>query len=435
MRDGVRLRIGATNDLLGSFHPWPTGYGSLPGGAAIRATVDQLRAETPAVWIDAGDFAQGGAISTLTDGYGGFTAMDSLGPDVVVAGNHEFDWGTPHLRSAARRISAPMLCANHPDSGLPATAMLDASGVAVGVVGCTTPDLFRLVREPATELITVAEATAEGVHRLRADGADVVVAAVHDGVDWRPDGNGARQLPRRFADQIGAWQVTPDLIVAGHTLGRWIGRLHGIPVLQPWAFGAEIGIAEFDRNLAVSRLTGRVPTPCSDWTGFGADLVTAAAGRLLGHLPHTLVNRPGSDHSLPRYVAAAIARRNGTDGGVFGCWEMATGQPPVDGAVAFLAAGPVSEADVLRLVPYQDDSVVRTVITEREFDRLRRRKDLACWSVPDRRGTVGVAITRYSSVDLAAHLDRHLEFEPAAAGVRDSLRRSLEEGVTPECPL
>ena len=61
-------------------------------------------------------------------------------------------------------------------------------------------------------------------------------------MDWEPvAAGGARPLPARFGTVIGTWAHLVDVIVAGHTLGRWIGTLRGTPVLQPWAFGQEIG--------------------------------------------------------------------------------------------------------------------------------------------------------------------------------------------------
>jgi 2',3'-cyclic-nucleotide 2'-phosphodiesterase (5'-nucleotidase family) len=57
-----------------------------------------------------------------------------FGIDAAVAGNHELDWGVPHLQRWQHDLPFPLLCANA-DLGLPATAMLAAGGCAVGVVG------------------------------------------------------------------------------------------------------------------------------------------------------------------------------------------------------------------------------------------------------------------------------------------------------------
>lgn len=424
-----RLRVLATNDLLGSFHPWPTSYGRLPGGVALRDTVRRLRSGAPALWADAGDFAQGGVISTLTGGLGGFIAMDELGPDVVAAGNHEFDWGTATARQGARLMRAPVLCANHPAGGLPATATFAVGGVAVGVVGCTTPALYDLIRErPAAPLEDLGEVIRQAVRDLRGGGCDVIVAVVHDGVDWEPvPAGGARPVPARFGAVIGSWAHLVDVIVAGHTLGRWIGTLRGTPVLQPWAFGQEIGVADFDGRLAPARVYAVTPARSGTavpWDGHGAELIAGARAQPIGTLNRPLRNQLAVDHSLPGYVADAIARANDCAGALYGCWEIATGQPPLDGVLAWLGAGEVTEADVLRLVPYLDDSVVTSELTGADLARLGSRTDLVI-RAPAAGGRL--AMTRYAATEIAACLNRTPAFEPAPTGVRDSLRRTLAE--------
>ncbi|MGW4792507.1 metallophosphoesterase [Nonomuraea sp. NPDC004297] len=430
MPDVPRLRILATNDLLGSFHPWPTSYGRLPGGVAVRETVRELRSGAPTLWADAGDFAQGGVISTLTGGLGGFTAMDELGPDVLAAGNHEFDWGTPTARQGAALMRAPVLCANHPASGLPATATFTVGGLAVGVVGCTTPALYDLIREqPTAPLADLGDVIRQAVRDLRGDGCDVVVAVVHDGVDWQPvPAGGARPLPARFGSAVEAWAKLVDVIVAGHTLGRWIGDLHGTPVLQPWAFGQEIGVADFDAGRTRPRVyavTPTTPATAAPWDGHGAGLIAGARARTVGTLARPLRNQLGVDHSLPRYVADAMARANDCAGALHSAWGIATGQPPLDGVLAWLGAGEVTEADVLRLVPYLDDSVVTYELSGADVARLSRRADLVI-RAPVTGGRV--AMTHYAATEIAAHLNRTPAFEPAPTGVRDSLRRALAEG-------
>ncbi len=430
MPDTPRLRVLATNDLLGSFHPWPTSYGRLPGGVAVRKAVRRLRSGAPTLWADAGDFAQGGVISTLTGGLGGFTAMDELGPDVVAAGNHEFDWGTPTARRGAQLMRAPVLCANHPASGLPATATFAVGGLTVGVVGCTTPTLYDLIRErPTVPLEDLGEVVRQAVRDLRGGGCDVVVAVVHDGVDWEPITiGGARPLPARFDSVIGAWAHLVDVIVAGHTLGRWIGTLHGTPVLQPWAFGQEIGVVDFDGRLAPAGVYAVTPGDggtAVPWDGHGAELIAGARARTVGTLTRPLRNQLGVDHSLPRYVADAIAQANDCAGALYSCWGIATGQPPLDGVLAWLEVGEVTEADVLRLVPYLDDSVVTVELTGADLARLKSRSGLVI-----RAAVAGgrLAMTRYAATEVAAHLNRSPAFEPAPLGVRDSLRRALTEG-------
>src|SRR5262249_23854935 len=106
-----RLRIVCTNDFLSSLSPMRTSYGTLPGGRALAATVDRLRAGQPTVWADAGDFSQGGPLSTTTGGVANFSAAGQLGIDVATIGNHEFDWDLDHLTQHRAQLPFPLICA------------------------------------------------------------------------------------------------------------------------------------------------------------------------------------------------------------------------------------------------------------------------------------------------------------------------------------
>ncbi len=175
------MRVVTTNDFVGSFFPQATSYGRLPGAAALQAAVDDLRTEADgALWIDTGDLAQGSALGALSDGVWPFVALRELSIDVAVAGNHELDWGDAHLRRWGPELPFPLLAANA-DLGLPPTALLSLGERTLGVIGLTTPDL------PALHPGTAVDPDAAGLvvrhaARLRAEGADRVVLALHDGV-------------------------------------------------------------------------------------------------------------------------------------------------------------------------------------------------------------------------------------------------------------
>ena len=117
------MRVVATNDFVGSFFPQATSYGTLPGAAALQATVDDLRTDAGgAAWIDTGDLAQGSALGALSDGAWPFLALRALSIDVAVVGNHELDWGAEHLRRWGAELPFGLLAANLP--GFPAACRL-----------------------------------------------------------------------------------------------------------------------------------------------------------------------------------------------------------------------------------------------------------------------------------------------------------------------
>jgi 2',3'-cyclic-nucleotide 2'-phosphodiesterase (5'-nucleotidase family) len=427
MSEQAPLRVVATHDFCCAYPPSPTSYGSLPGGEGLRNTVNALRAKGLIVRADAGDFAAPGALATLTGGKAGFAAAADLGIDVGVVGNHEFEWGLEHLRTHAPQTGFPLLCANAPETGLPPTAVVETEGGVVGFVGLTCPDpeVYASAPDLDPDLAGVAIRHAE---ELRASGADWVVALLHDGVDWRFGREGYEAHPERFSEVCRPWAQAVDAIFASHTLGRWIGQVEGTPVVQPWPFGAELGVVELARG-EEPRAYCLTPEAGARWAGAGGGLLEEASSRVLGELHQPLLSRSGGPAPLADFFARALREATGVRAaGV----DMLASQPPVDGVLSYLPAGPVSEADVLRLYPWPD----ATVAGEIEGEELRKVAQASWpwpWSVwgfdvADRSGG-GTATLAVLEGDAVAHveraLDRPVEWRRTGVGLREAVAEAL----------
>jgi 2',3'-cyclic-nucleotide 2'-phosphodiesterase (5'-nucleotidase family) len=366
------VRVVATHDFCCSYLPSPTSYGSLPGGEGLKRMVDRLRREGPTVRADAGDFAAPGALATLSGGEAGFGAAADLGIDVACTGNHEFEWGIEHLRSHAPKTGFPLLCANSPETGLPPTAVVETDAGSVGFVGLTCPDPGAYVSAPplAPDLAGIVTGYAR---ELRASGAEWVVALLHDGVDWRIGPKGYEADPKRFVELCRPWAGAVDAIFGSHTLGRWIGSVEGIPVVQPWPFGAELGVVELSRGRE-ARAYGMTPETGGRWTGTGSELLDGASSRVIGTLREPLRSKSGGPSPLADFFARALRAMTGTQAaGV----DMVGSQAPVDGVLSYLPAGPVTGADLLRLYPWPD----ATVAGELGAEEVREVADLV-WPEP-----------------------------------------------------
>ncbi len=427
MSERAPLRVVATHDFCCSYLPSPTSYGSLPGGDGLKNTVDALRERGPVARADAGDFAAPGALATLSGGRAGFAAAAGLGIDVGVVGNHEFEWGLGHLRSHAPETGFPLLCANAPDTGLPPTAAVETGGGVVGFVGLTCPDPGVYVFAPNLEpdLAGVAIWHAE---KLRASGADWVVALLHDGVDWRFGAKGYEARPERLAEVCRPWAHAVDAIFASHTLGRWIGRVGGTPVVQPWPFGAELGVVE----LALGdepRVYCIMPETGGRWGGAGSELLEQASSRVLGELAEPLSSRSGGPAPLADFFARALREETGVRAAAV---DILASQAPVDGVLSYLPAGIVTEADVLRLYPWPD----ATVAGEMEEEELRKVAQAPWpwpWSVwgfdaADRSGG-GTSTLAVLEGDAAEHVERILGrrvgWRRTGVGLREAVGRAL----------
>ena len=89
-----------SNDMHGDFLAEIQGHeGKLVGGLALLSSyINKVRQEEENVlYVIAGDMVQGSLIDTEYKGISTMEIMNYLDPDVVALGNHEFDYGLPHL--------------------------------------------------------------------------------------------------------------------------------------------------------------------------------------------------------------------------------------------------------------------------------------------------------------------------------------------------
>lgn len=429
------MRIACTNDFLGSFSPMRTSYGSLPGGEGLKNTVERLRDEGPTVWADAGDFAQGGPLAPMTGGAAGFEAAAGLGIDVAAVGNHELDWGVEHLQEHAPKLGFPLLCANA-ELGFPATAVVPTEAGDVGFVGLTNPNLLAYAPgapEPEPDLGALVGELAVG---LRGEGADWVVALLHDGADWKapPAGGDPVAGTARLEALAGPWLPAVDAIVAGHTLGRFFGGIGAAPVAQPWAFGAEVGVIELRRGKP-GRVRAVRPEPAGRWTGPGAALIDEAEDRVLGELRRPLRARPGADPSLMDFLARALRRAAGAHAAVVPTAGMH--QPAIGGVLHEWPAGPVTEADLLRVLWWTDDSVVVGEVSRKELEALsayRAKRPYPQWGLdaapPGGTSQALLAAPKdFVAATVECILGRRVDWRDAPARVREAARAALRRGT------
>ncbi len=91
---------------------------------------------------DAGDFAQGDVIGTLSDGAYITDIMNTAGYDVVIPGNHEFDYGMEQFFALREQSDFVWLSCNFEDENgllLTPAAAVNIGGHSVVLIGVTTP--------------------------------------------------------------------------------------------------------------------------------------------------------------------------------------------------------------------------------------------------------------------------------------------------------
>jgi len=207
----LTMVIIATSDLQSQVEPFRNSTGSYVGGFGRISTMQrEIGKEADAtLLVSSGDDLAG----TLYDMYSGRPEMESMaaaGYDVVCPGNHEFDFGAKKYRNSTDFASFPIVCSNMEidDPGLSRaiaqSVILEEPGVKIGVFGLMTPDLARISSPGEGVLVDpdVCGISKKMVEELRSDGADLVIAITHTGVE----------IDRQIAGEVPGI----DLIVGGH---------------------------------------------------------------------------------------------------------------------------------------------------------------------------------------------------------------------------
>jgi 5'-nucleotidase len=104
-----------SNDMHGDFIAETKGEkGELLGGLALLSGyLNKVRKEEENVlYVIAGDMVQGSLIDSEYKGISTMEIMNYLSPDVVSLGNHEFDYGLPHLLLLEKMANFPIVNAN-----------------------------------------------------------------------------------------------------------------------------------------------------------------------------------------------------------------------------------------------------------------------------------------------------------------------------------
>jgi len=277
----VTISVVGTSDLHGHIAalPWLEGY---------LENLRKARARTggAVVLLDAGDMFQGTLESNLAEGAPVVRAYNALGYSAAAIGNHEFDFGPAGpapspvgpdddprgaLKARAAEAHFPFLASNIVDAktGRPIawpnvkpSAIIGAAGIKIGLVGAVTaatPRSALPANVAGLEFLPLAKSIARESRALRAHGAKVVIAVVHEGgacTDFaapdKLDSCDAKSEIFAIARELPKGAV--DAIVAGHTHQALAQRVATVPIIQAYSNGRAFGRVD----LTVDRKSGKV---------------------------------------------------------------------------------------------------------------------------------------------------------------------------------
>ena len=197
------------------------------GYAGLYAVKEYYAADNYVLLVDDGDAIQGEPIGTMTKGEGVIDIMNTVGYDLAIPGNHEFDYGVDTFLALTEKANFQYLSCNFNKEGelvFAPYAIKEFDGVKFAFVGVTTPMTLRsstprYFMDEAGNFIygflqdetgeKLYEAVQKAVDDARADGADYVIVMAHMG-------NQAECSPWMYSDVI-ANTTGIDVWLDGHS--------------------------------------------------------------------------------------------------------------------------------------------------------------------------------------------------------------------------
>ncbi|HUU34468.1 MAG TPA: 5'-nucleotidase C-terminal domain-containing protein, partial [Vicinamibacterales bacterium] len=229
---------------------------------------------------------QGATASNLSEGGVVIDAYNALGYTTAAIGNHDFEFGAVDvwnprqetssdtrgaLKARAAQAHFPFLAANLREHDAPVTwpnvvpsALVDAAGVKVGLIGVMTYDALAMTLAAnvvGLRVTALADAIVTEATGLRAAGATVVVVASHAGGECaafdRPTDLGScddtaemfevvRRLPRGLV----------DVVMAGHTHAAVAHEVNGVAIAQAYSWGRAFSRVDVTVDRARARVAG-----------------------------------------------------------------------------------------------------------------------------------------------------------------------------------
>lgn len=283
----AKLRLIATSDLHASLMPYDY-CANRPnanlGLGAISQQIAEARGEARnCLLFDNGDFLQGSPLADYAAtarrrrAHPVITAFNTLGYDAATLGNHEFDYGLGFLSEVLQDARFPVVSANiatrlgtspaRDETLVPPFTILrrqifDDEGRAhvlrVGVIGFAPPQIAEWDRDTLGGRVHTRDILAAArawLPRLRARGADIIVALAHSGIGPLDPEDGSENAATALA-------ALPeiDAVVAGHShqvfpgpnfpaspaVDPVGGRLAGKPAVMPGHSANHVGIIDLE---------------------------------------------------------------------------------------------------------------------------------------------------------------------------------------------
>ena len=233
--------------------------------AALKTDFQDKGADV--ILADAGDFSQGDPTVSLTKGADAVAMMNAAGYDVATLGNHEFDYGYEQLLENLKAAQFHVICADilQDDSAIwEPSWMYEKDGLKIGFFGMDTPETQTKANPSMTLGLRflsqgdIYDCAQEQIDALRADGADIVIALTHLGVDEESGADGHRSVDM-YHNTTGL-----DLIIDGHSHTVMTEGEDGEPVQSTGTKFENIGVVVIDNESKAIETHYLLPTKVTE---------------------------------------------------------------------------------------------------------------------------------------------------------------------------
>ncbi|OPA31325.1 2',3'-cyclic-nucleotide 2'-phosphodiesterase [Bacillus cereus] len=277
----VNLRILETSDIhvnLMNYDYYQTKTDNKVGLVQTATLVNKAREEAKnSVLFDDGDALQGTPLGDYVANkikdpknpvdpsytHPLYRVMNLMKYDVISLGNHEFNYGLDYLNKVIEKTDFPVINSNvyiddHDGNDendehyfdkpyhILEKEVVDEAGqkqiVKIGVMGFVPPQIMNWDKanlEGQVKAKDIVETAKKMVPKMKAEGADVIVALAHSGVDKSGYNVGMENASYYLTEVPGV-----NAVLMGHSHTEVKDVFNGVPVVMPGVFGSNLGIID-----------------------------------------------------------------------------------------------------------------------------------------------------------------------------------------------
>ncbi|WP_088350461.1 bifunctional 2',3'-cyclic-nucleotide 2'-phosphodiesterase/3'-nucleotidase [Bacillus cereus] len=278
----VKLRILETSDIhvnLMNYDYYQTKTDNKVGLVQTATLVNKAREEVKnSVLFDDGDALQGTPLGDYVANkikdqknrvdpsytHPLYRVMNLMKYDVISLGNHEFNYGLDYLKEVTSKTKIPVINSNvyiddHDGNDendehyfdrpyhILEKEVVDEAGqkqiVKIGVMGFVPPQIMNWDKanlEGQVKAKDIVQTAKKLVPEMKAQGADIIVALAHSGVDKSGYNEGMENASFYLATEVPG----VDAVLMGHSHTEVKDVFNGVPVVMPGVFGSNLGIID-----------------------------------------------------------------------------------------------------------------------------------------------------------------------------------------------